>query len=58
MIKAGGFRTRARSRAVILTKEAAFEAAVAAASNALKGGFAVSINVEGSKENEPALGAS
>lgn len=40
-----------------LTKEAALEAAVAAASNAIKSGYAVTITVEGTGRNEPALGA-
>ena len=40
-----------------LTTEAAFEAAVAAASNAIKDGYAVTITVEGSNNDEPALGA-
>ena len=40
-----------------LTKEAALEAAVAAASNAVKDGYAVTITVEGSHNDEPALGA-
>jgi hypothetical protein len=40
-----------------LTKEAALEAAVAAASNAIKDGYAITITVEGSRKNEPALGA-
>lgn len=40
-----------------LTKEAALEAAVAAASNAIKEGYAITIKVQGSKGNEPALGA-
>jgi hypothetical protein len=39
------------------TKEAAFEAAVLAASNAIKLGYAVSVEVEGSEQREPALGA-
>ncbi len=39
------------------TKEAAFEAAVAPASNAIKLGYEVSIKVEGSEPHEPALGA-
>ena len=39
------------------TKEAAFEAAVLPASNAIKLGYAVSIVVEGSRQNEPVLGA-
>jgi hypothetical protein len=40
-----------------LTKEAALEAAVSAASNAVKKGYAVTIKVDGSESNEPALGA-
>jgi hypothetical protein len=40
------------------TKEAAFEAAVGPASNAIKEGYEVRITVEGSRENEPALGKS
>jgi LDH2 family malate/lactate/ureidoglycolate dehydrogenase len=39
------------------TKEAAFEAAVLPASNAIKLGYAVSVMVEGSEQREPALGA-
>lgn len=39
-----------------MTKEAAFEAAVGPASNAIKDGHAVQITVEGSAANEPALG--
>ncbi len=39
------------------TKEAAFEAAVLPASNAIKLGYAVSLTVEGSELREPALGA-
>ena len=39
------------------TKEAAFEAAIGPASNAIKQGYAVSISVEGSARPEPALGA-
>ena len=42
-----------------LTKEAAFEACVAAASNAIKQGIEVRITVEGQLHSaEPALGAS
>jgi len=40
------------------TKEAAFEAAVGAASRAMRAGLAVSISVEGSEEGEPNLGRS
>jgi hypothetical protein len=40
-----------------LTKEAALEAAVLAASNAIKDGYAITITVEGSDDDEPALGA-
>ena len=40
-----------------LTKEAALEAAVGAASNAVKKGYAITIKVDGSESNEPALGA-
>jgi hypothetical protein len=39
------------------TREAAFEAALGPASNAIKLGYAVSITVEGSEPGEPALGA-
>jgi len=39
-----------------LTKEAAFEAAVLPASNAIKEGHGVVITVEGSRESEAALG--
>jgi hypothetical protein len=39
-----------------LTKESAFEAAVAAASNAIKEGAGVVITVEAARDNEPALG--
>jgi hypothetical protein len=39
-----------------MTKEAAFEAAVGPASNAIKKGDAVQITVEGSAKDEPALG--
>jgi len=39
------------------TKGAAFEAAIGPASNAIKLGYAVSIMVEGSERQEPALGA-
>jgi hypothetical protein len=39
------------------TKEAAFEAAVIPASNAIKLGYAVSITVAPSEGREPALGA-
>jgi hypothetical protein len=38
------------------TKEAAFEAAVGPASNAIKQGHGVTISVEASAEGEPALG--
>jgi hypothetical protein len=41
-----------------MTKEAAFEAAVGPASNAIKDGHAVQITVEGSSKDEPALGKS
>ena len=40
-----------------LTKEAALEAAVGAASNAVKKGYAITIRVDGSESGEPALGA-
>jgi len=40
-----------------LTKEAALEAAVSAASNAVKKGYAITIKVDGSEGNEPVLGA-
>jgi hypothetical protein len=40
-----------------LTKEAALEAAAGAASNALKKGYAITIKVDGSESDEPALGA-
>jgi hypothetical protein len=39
-----------------MTKEAAFEAAVGPASNAIKEGHAVQISVEGSATGESALG--
>jgi hypothetical protein len=39
------------------TREAAFEAAIGPASNAIKLGYAVSITVEGPETGEPALGA-
>jgi hypothetical protein len=39
------------------TKEAAFEAAVAPASNAIKQGHEVRITVEGGDSDSPALGA-
>ena len=39
-----------------LTKEAAFEAAVGPASNAIKNGQAVTITAEGSASGEPSLG--
>jgi hypothetical protein len=39
-----------------LTKEAAFEAAVLPASNAIKQGYSVRITVDGAKSGEPALG--
>jgi hypothetical protein len=39
------------------TKEAAFEAALLPASNAIKLGYAVSVTVEGSEPREPSLGA-
>jgi hypothetical protein len=39
------------------TKEAAFEAAVGPASNAIKLGYEVSIMVEGSERRQPTLGA-
>jgi hypothetical protein len=39
------------------TKEAAFEAAIPPASNAIKLGYAVSVSVDGSGPGEPALGA-
>ena len=39
------------------TKEAAFEAALAPASNAIKLGYAVSVTVPGSEHDESALGA-
>jgi hypothetical protein len=38
------------------TREAAFEAAVMPASNAIKEGLAVQITVEGGGEGEPSLG--
>ena len=38
------------------TKEAAFEAAIGPASNAIKQGYAVSITIEGSCKHEAALG--
>jgi len=41
-----------------LTKEAAFEAAVAAASNAIKEGNAITISVDAAESDEPALGKS
>jgi hypothetical protein len=37
------------------TKEAAFEAAVAPASNAIKEGLAVTISVDGTESTEPTL---
>ncbi len=40
------------------TKEAAFEAAVLPASNAIKEGHFVTVTVEGSDGNKPALGKS
>jgi hypothetical protein len=40
-----------------LTKEAALEAAVGTASNAIKNGYGVTITVKGTEANEPALGA-
>jgi hypothetical protein len=40
-----------------VTKEAAFEAAVLPASNAIKQGHAVTITVAGSGDGSPALGA-
>jgi len=40
-----------------LTKEAALEAAVGAASNAIKNGYSVTITVKGADTAEPALGA-
>jgi hypothetical protein len=39
------------------TREAAFEAAIGPASNAIKLGYAVSITVEGPQPHQPALGA-
>jgi hypothetical protein len=39
-----------------ITKEAAFEAAVGPASNAIKNGQTVTITVEGSERGEPSLG--
>ena len=39
------------------TKEAAFEAAIGPASNAIKQGYAVSITIEGSCQHEASLGA-
>jgi hypothetical protein len=39
-----------------VTKEAAFEAAVGAASNAVRDGMDVTINVPGSQAGEPSLG--
>ncbi len=39
------------------TKEAAFEAAILPASNAIKLGYEVAVTVEGSEQSEPALGA-
>jgi hypothetical protein len=39
------------------TREAAFEAAIGPASNALKLGYGVSITVEPSAKHEPALGS-
>jgi hypothetical protein len=41
-----------------LTKEAAFEAAVGAASNAIKEGHAITISVEGAGAGQPAMGKS
>jgi len=37
------------------TREAAFEAAVGQASNAIKEGHAVTVSIEGTEANEPAL---
>jgi hypothetical protein len=37
------------------TREAAFEAAVGPAANAIKNGHAVTVSVEGTEANEPAL---
>jgi len=39
------------------TKEAAFEATIGPASNAIRAGHAVTITVEGSSKDEPNLGA-
>jgi hypothetical protein len=39
------------------TKEAAFEAIVGAASNSIKSGVSVTIDIPGAAEDEPALGA-
>jgi hypothetical protein len=39
------------------TRQAAFEATVGPASNAIKLGYEVSITVEGSEQHEPDLGA-
>lgn len=39
------------------TKEATFEAIVGAASNTIKSGIAVQIEIPGSEADEPALGA-
>jgi hypothetical protein len=52
-----GVRHDDATRGNFLTKEAAFEAAVAAASNAIREGRAVTISVEGARSGEPALGA-
>jgi hypothetical protein len=41
-----------------LTKEAAFEAAVSAASNAIKEGNAITISLDAAEAGEPALGKS
>lgn len=38
------------------TREAAFEIAIASASNAIKQGYAVKIDVEAPQKNEPAIG--
>lgn len=51
-----GVSHRGKVSGSYLTKEAAFEAAIGPASNAIKNGDAVQITVEASAPGEPALG--
>jgi hypothetical protein len=52
-----GIQQEAEVRGSYATKEAAFEAIAAAASNAIKEGHEISIQIPGSPHGESALGA-